>query len=467
MKKTISCRAATVALAALCLFFIVFEISVSSTSRFLKYAATTTTTYSAKTQEEGNHEKTKLIDQPNSHPSEYLQLPVKRRIICDRTDVRYDLCSINGPTVLDPPTSTFFTMGSAQPPQVEKVQPYPRKFEGFIMPHIRNLTLTSGPQSPPCKVRHSVPALVFSAGGYTGNFFHDFNDGFIPLFITVNTIFPDQEIEIVIVVSEAPNWWPSKYADLLAMFTKYPIIILKNATTTHCFPSATIGLISHGFMTINQTLLPKPKSFMDFRVLLEKAYGPKAQPKVLTSKPTRSRPRLVLADREMAHGRMIMNQKQLIRLIKKVGFELIVFNPKRMTPLHESYALLNSSHAMIGVHGAALTHSFFLRPGSVFVQVVPIGIEWGAYAFFGRMARSLDLEYSEYKIGVNESSLADKYGKENLLVKDPFALQKTGWPPEVMNIYLKEQNVKLDLERFKSCLKKAYTKASRFMEKNG
>ncbi|KAM0987132.1 hypothetical protein TB2_011130 [Malus domestica] len=122
---------------------------------------------------------------------------------------------------------------------------------------------------------------------------------------------------------------------------------------------------------------------------------------------------------------------------------------------------------MIVVHGASLTHSLFFRPGSVFIQVVPIGINWAAFADIGRGARSLNLEYSEYKIGVNESSLVDKSGKENFLLKDPSALLKKGWPSEFMKIYLKEQNVKLDLERFKSCLKEAYTKAKRFVDKNG
>ncbi|KAM1085599.1 hypothetical protein ACFX2B_011222 [Malus domestica] len=205
----------------------------------------------------------------------------------------------------------------AQPPQVGKVQPYPRKFEGFIMSRIKNITLTSRPQSPSCKVQHNVSALVFSAGGYTGNFFHDFDDGFVPLFITVNTIFPDQDI--VIVVSEAPYWWPSRF----------------------CVYSSGSDWDQLGCICL----------YRDSR--------------------------------------------------------------------------------------------------------------------FGRGARSLNLEYSEYKIGVNESSLVDKYGKENFLLKDPSALLKKGWPSEFMKIYIKEQNVKLDLERFKSCLKEAYTKAKRFVDKNG
>ncbi|KAI5352754.1 hypothetical protein L3X38_005646 [Prunus dulcis] len=93
MKKTVS-RAALVGV-ALCLFFIIFQISVSSTSRFLKYA-----TNSAKpTQEEGTR-KLKVLNRPNSHPPNLCDFRLKAPVICDRTDIRYDLCSINGPTVL-------------------------------------------------------------------------------------------------------------------------------------------------------------------------------------------------------------------------------------------------------------------------------------------------------------------------------------------------------------------------------
>ncbi|KAM1859178.1 hypothetical protein ACFX13_011514 [Malus domestica] len=87
---------------------------------------------------------------------------------------------------------------------------------------------------------------------------------------------------------------------------------------------------------------------------------------------------------------------------------------------------------MIGVHGAALTHQVFLRPGSVFVQVVPIGLHWAADAFYGKVAKDLNLEYIEYRIGVDESCLVDKYGNKGLLLKDPYALlnkDKNGWPP--------------------------------------
>lgn len=395
------------------------------------------------------------------------QLHCGSQISCDRTQLRYDLCSVNGSTVLDPTTSTFFVVGPANLNSVEKIKPYPRKFEDFIMAQIKELTITLSPTSPPCQIQHSAPALVFSVGGYTGNFFHDFNDGIIPLFITVNTIFPDQDF--VIVVSEAPDWWVTKYGDLLNTFTRHPIVTLKD-TNTHCFPSAIFGLISHGFMTINQTLMPNHRTFLHFRALLEKAYNQKGlNLNPPTSSPGWARPRLLLASRKGSTGREIVNENEVIKAMEETGFEVIVFEPKYNTSLVESYALVNSSHALVGVHGAALTHSLFLRAGAVFLQVVPIGVEWASEAFFGRVGRGLELEYMEYRIGAEESSLVEKYGSESLLVKDPHGVQVQGkgWPGEIMDIYLKEQNLKLDLRRFRKFLKIAYSKARRFMDREG
>ncbi|XP_059650353.1 xylan glycosyltransferase MUCI21-like [Cornus florida] len=382
-------------------------------------------------------------------------------ITCDRSNHRYDICSINGPTVLDTSQSTFFVVGPENSkPLVEKVRPYPRKWESFTMGRIKELTLTSGSPSPPCEVQHNVPALVFSAGGYTGNFFHDFNDGFIPLFITVNSVLPDKDF--VLVISKSRDWWVHKYANLLRSFSKHTIINLDNDNVTHCFPSATLGLMSHGFMTIDPKLIPNSRTIQHFHALLEKTYG---QGHPSFSIPPKARPRLLLASRSGGVGRVILNQAEVEKVAREEGFDVTVFEPKSSTPLREAYVLIHSSHVMIGVHGAALTHSLFLRPGSVFVQVVPIGSEWVAEACFGKPARDMGLEYMEYKIGVEESSLVEKYGKDEVLLKDPQALLKKGWSNEIMDIYLKKQNVKFDLVRFRGYLKIAYEKAEVFMNK--
>ncbi|XP_065859475.1 xylan glycosyltransferase MUCI21-like [Euphorbia lathyris] len=411
----------------------------------------------------GDLETTILQEGPS--PQQRSQSSTGSQISCDRSHLRYDLCSVNATTIMDPTISTFFVTGPTNSPPnfLEKIKPYPRKFEAFIMAQIKELTIKSGPPSPLCQIRHRFPALVFSDGGYTGNFFHDFNDGFIPLFITLNTIFSDQQ-DFILVASEAPDWWIDKYKDLIQAFTKHPIVTL-NDTVTHCFPSATFGLISHGFMIINQTLIPNSKTFIDFRSLLDKSYTQNNQTLNLNN----SKPRLLLASRNGSIGRVIINQNQVIKEMEEIGFDVTIFEPISNSSLSELYGLINSSHAMVGVHGAALTHSLFLRPGAVFVQVVPIGVEWASDVYFGRVGRGLKLEYMEYRIGVEESSLAEKYGKESILLRDPHGVQVKGegWPTQIMDSYLKEQNVKLDIQRFGDYLKKAYDKAKKFMERQG
>lgn len=463
-------RDSAVAIACLVFFalVVIFQINLSSVSRL-----NVTTSTTIKVVERELWATLRRQDQLSPAPMESRM----GGISCDRSDEWYDVCSINGQTLFDPTTSTFFALDpSESKPKIERIRPYPRKFENYTMARIKELTLTTTPPpTPTCEIQHNIPALVFSAGGYTGNFFHEFNDGFIPLFITINSIFPNQDF--VLVISKSRDWWAHKYADLLRAFTSRPIVNLDEETFTHCFVSATLGLISHGFMTINPT--PNSKTLVDFHYFLERAYTQNSNSNSMslyktynlnskfTSDDKKFRPRLILVSRDGGVGRLIVNQEKLIGIGKEVGFDVILFNPKQSSSLRKAFALINSSHAMMGVHGAGLTHFLFLRPGSVFMQIVPIGTEWVSDTCFGKPARKLGLHYIEYKIGVEETSLVDKYGKNDMVVRDPVGLQRKGWSSEVMDIYLKEQDVKLDLLRFKGYLEKAYRKAERFMKKEG
>ncbi|KAE8673271.1 putative Chorismate mutase 3 [Hibiscus syriacus] len=437
MKKINGSSKAAVATVIVCLLLVWFHtmsLSMSSISRINDIIAATSSsswsssTYTLKKNQDTRVEITTVASQQNRQLLPLVGVPMSSPISCNRSYIRYDLCTIDGSTVLDPAASTFFTIDPTSSVRVETIKPYPRKYEGYIMGQIKELSLVSGPSSPKCTIRHEAPAIVFSAGGYTGNLFHAFNDGFIPLFITINSIYADRDF--IIVVSEYHDWWHSKYAELLKVLSKHEIISLEKENVTHCFPSATLGIISHGFMTIDPTLIPTSKTLLHFRDLLEKAYSQNPIPyPPLDPKPER-RPRLVLTCRgNDVSSRRILNQDEVVRVMKEVGFDVTVFEPNRYTSLDEAYTLFNSSHMMIGVHGAALTHSLFLRPG------------------------------------VEESSLIEKYGKDNVLLKDPLALQKKGWPTEIMDIYLKQQNVKLDLVRFRISLESAYLMAKKFMLK--
>ncbi|KAL2904068.1 EGF domain-specific O-linked N-acetylglucosamine transferase, partial [Bienertia sinuspersici] len=383
-------------------------------------------------------------------------------IICDRSHDNYDWCILNRPTILAPNTSTFYTIGSpsqnsTNPPLTEKLRPYPRKWEKFTMSLVSEITLTTSSIDKACEIYHDSPALVFSVSGYTGNFFHDFNDGIIPLYITINSLFTNPDVTLV--VANFTNWWYSKYEVLLNSFTKHRIVNLDNQTLTNCFPSVAVGLISHGPMTMIPNDMHKSSSFIEFRSLLEIAYS-KCNIKPISQ--LSSKPRVVFISRTGNIGRVILNQKEIIKIVEEVGFEVVVFQPTEYTYLCDAYRLINSSHGMIGVHGAALTHSLFLRPGSVFIQIVPLGNEWLADSYFKNLAMGLRFEYVEYKIRPQESSLAELYGLDHTIVRNPNAIIRGNWSA-LDCIYLKGQDVRLDLDRFRKYLVLAYSKAKRCM----
>ncbi|CAI0390923.1 unnamed protein product [Linum tenue] len=77
----------------------------------------------------------------------------------------------------------------------------------------------------------------------------------------------------------------------------------------------------------------------------------------------------------------------------------------------------------------------------------------------------MGLEYVEYRITVAESSLAAKFDPESLVLKDPPAYRGKDWSK--MWVYLREQNVRIDLVRFREYLETVYEKAEKFMRKNG
>lgn len=387
-------------------------------------------------------------------------------ITCVRSHESYDICTMNSPTLLNPTSLTLFTLKPYTWAQSNvKIKPYPLKNDKRAISYIKEITLTSAPPKSTCGVTHHSPALVFSAGGYTGNFYHEMNENFIPLFITINSLFPNQDV--VLVVTQGKAWWFQKYAELLSAFSpNHPIINVNNQTTTHCFPSAIIGLIKHGQMIINPTLLPYPKTLFDFHTFLNNAYT-KSDTPILYPNTRVSGPHLTLISRRGNVSRVILNQEEVIREAEEIGFNVHVFEPSRnASSMAYAYNLIHTGHVLLGVHGAGLTNLLFLRPGSVLVQVVPIGLDWSSRTYYGKsVSKSMGLEYIEYKIEANESSLSETYGAESLVIKDPTAFTEKKWSKR--RIYLKQQDVKLDMIRFRKCLTKAYEKARIFMDSVG
>ncbi|RDX62443.1 EGF domain-specific O-linked N-acetylglucosamine transferase, partial [Mucuna pruriens] len=385
-------------------------------------------------------------------------------ITCNCSHNDFDVCTINGPTLLDQASLTLFALGphTEDKPHIPvKIHPYPLKKDKTAMSYVKEVTLTQAPSKLACGFTHHTPALVFSAGGYTGNFYHEINENFIPLFITINSMFPNQDVTLV--VTDGMIWWFQKYAELLSAFSPHRLIInTQNLSTVHCFPSAIVGLIKHGDMIIDPKLLPYPKTLLDFRAFLEKAYtkvdnNNNDEIPLILHPNENGKPRLTLMSRRGNVSRMILNQEDVIKVAEEIGFNVHVMEPSRNTSMAYVYRVIHNSDVLLGVHGAGLTNFLFLRPGSVLVQVVPIGLDWASRTYYEEPPKFLGVEYIEYKIKPNESTLLERFGANSLVIKDPVAFQEDKWSKK--RIYWKEQNVKIDVIRFRKYLRKAYEKA--------
>ncbi|XP_058076909.1 xylan glycosyltransferase MUCI21-like [Magnolia sinica] len=376
-------------------------------------------------------------------------------LCCDRSNQRTDICYLRGKIQTDSPSSSIIIHNSAKEAcEIQKIRPYTRKWETSIMETIDEiaLKLMNGSEASHrhCDVIHAVPAVVFSTGGYTGNVYHEFNDGLLPLYITSERF----EGEVVFVVVEYHEWWMSKYGGIVRKLTNYQVVDFKKDKRLHCFNEMIVGLKIHGELSITPSS-GTGKGIQDFQTLIGEGLLGLTTTKQAQLLPTiHKRPKLVIFTRNKS--RVMMNLREIVRTCQRIGFDVHLVNPNRNTQLADIHRLLNSADAMIGVHGAAMTHFLFMRPTSIFIQIVPLGLKWAAEEYYGEPAKKLGLEYMEYTIGTDESSLSRLYGHNDPVLMDPQVVNGKGWA-ETKRIYLENQNVRLDIKRFRRLLEKAYS----------
>ncbi|XP_039128442.1 beta-1,2-xylosyltransferase XYXT1-like [Dioscorea cayenensis subsp. rotundata] len=386
-------------------------------------------------------------------------------LCCDRSHERTDVCYMRGKIRTDHNTSTILISGPGLDPEssirAEIIRPYTRKWEAGIMNTIDELTLRPAPSDSShtaCDVVYAVPGVVFSTGGYTGNVYHEFNDGLIPLYITTERF----KGEVVLVVLEYHSWWMTKYGSVVEKMSNYEIVDFRRDRRVHCFSELIVGLKIHGELTIDPHLMPKEnKGINDFQALLNQGLTPSnpnhfMQPQVSLSLPLpqEQKPKLTIFIRNKS--RVILNLKEVIRACQRVGFNVQILNPKRSTPLSEIYTALSSSQAMLAVHGAAMTHFLFMQSGSILIQIVPLGLDWPAEAYYGEPAKKLGLKYMEYKLTKHESSLSKEYDSHDPVLVNPLVITSKGWS-ETKKIYLEKQNVRLKIRRFSKVLARAHS----------
>ncbi|XP_010554817.1 PREDICTED: uncharacterized protein LOC104824432 [Tarenaya hassleriana] len=415
-------------------------------------------------------------------------------ICCDRTNSRSDICIMKGDVRTHSASSSVFLFTSAKTDRKpllkpEKIKPYTRKWETSVMDTVQELNLISQDEKASgfrhvCDVYHDLPAVFFSTGGYTGNVYHEFNDGIIPLFITSQHF----EKKVVFVIVEYHDWWMMKYGDIVSQLSDYPPVDFGRDLRTHCFKEAIVGLRIHDELTVNSSLMPGSKTIVDFRDLLDRSYWPRIHGLIqddeehkaadrrasesLSFSPVSDsleidkkvqehglkKPKLVILSRN--GSRAILNENILVELAEELGFMVEILKPDRTAELAKIYRSLNSSDVMIGVHGAAMTHFLFLKPETVFIQIIPIGTDWAAETYYGVPAKKLGLKYIPYKIMPKESTLYDEYGGNDPIIRDPESVNRRGWQ-FTKKIYLDRQNVKLDLRRFRKLLSRAYDRSVR------
>uniref|UniRef100_A0A0D9WTY1 Glycosyltransferase 61 catalytic domain-containing protein n=1 Tax=Leersia perrieri TaxID=77586 RepID=A0A0D9WTY1_9ORYZ len=390
---------------------------------------------------------------------------------CDFRDNRSDVCEMEGAIRILGRTSEVFLVapslaalaagagaGGVNATGVDsnatswKIQPYTRKGESRVMPGITEVTvrLVTAGEAPPCDEWHdsSTPtAIVYSNGGYCGNYYHDFNDNIIPLFITSRHLAGEAHL----LVTQKQRWWFGKYKEIVAGLTNYDPIDLDADDRVRCYRRAIVGLHSHKDLSIDPRRSPNNNSMVDFKRFLMWRYNlPREHAIRMDDEPTK-KPRLLVINRKSR--RRFVNLDEIMAMAESVGFE--VTSTELSPNMAEASATVNSFDVMVAVHGSGLTNLVFLPMNAVVIQVVPLGrMEGLAMDEYGVPPKDMNMRYIQYNITAEESTLSEVYPRAHPVFLDPLPIHKQSWSL-VKDIYLGKQDVRLDVRRFRPVLLKA------------
>ncbi|KAK7358179.1 hypothetical protein VNO77_00103 [Canavalia gladiata] len=331
------------------------------------------------------------------------------------------------------------------------IKPYARKGDVVALSLVREWSVKAVKMSkkvPECTKNHSIPAVIFSTGGYVGNHFHEFSDIVIPLFLTSRQF----NGEVQFIITNNRTWWVSKHTALLKKLSNYEIMAIDRDDEVHCFPKVHVGLKRyHKELSID----PQKYSYSmkDFRDFLRSSYALKRVEAIKIRDGQGGKPRLMILSRKTS--RSFTNIDQIAKMAESLDFDVIIKEAEQS--LWNFADIVNSCDVLLGVHGAGLTNILFLPENAVFIQVVPYGgsvLNWLATSDFGMPSKDMNIKYLEYKISLEESTLIQQYPPDHMLIKDPPSVAKIGWQA-YKSVYLDKQHVKLDVDRFRPTLLKA------------
>ncbi|XP_048561302.1 beta-1,2-xylosyltransferase XYXT1-like [Triticum urartu] len=376
------------------------------------------------------------------------------KVVCTTEGPFSDTCDVFGDVRTNGTAHTVTLVPATQTESREwKIQPYARRtMSGISEVTVTQLDSTSAEYpAPACTVTHNIPGIVFALGGLTGNYFHDFSDALVPLFIASRRYGG----EVQLLASNIQPWWLGKYEAVVRRLSKYDVVDLDHDDQIRCFPSVTVGLRMHKEFDIVPELVPggTPLSMVDFTAFLRETYSlPRVAPVSLMkgiSPPEdqeKRKPRLMLLHR--GHYRKFVNVPEIVKAAENAGFEVAIADPRFDVQVEELARSVNSFDVLLGVHGAGLTNAVFMPTGAVVIQVVPYGnLERMAKVDFGDPVADMGLRYLEYSITSEESTLLEMLGPDHPVIKDPESVHRSGWD-KVAEYYLGKQDVRVDVERF-------------------
>uniref|UniRef100_A0A0E0LFG1 Glycosyltransferase 61 catalytic domain-containing protein n=1 Tax=Oryza punctata TaxID=4537 RepID=A0A0E0LFG1_ORYPU len=336
-----------------------------------------------------------------------------------------------------------------------KTKPYARLHDAVAMDDVREFTLvpfgganhTAVP--PLCTRNHSVPAFLFSSGGFAGNLYHDYTDVLVPLFTSTNHFGG----EVQFLLSGIKDWWLDKFTPLFRQLSRYDVIDVDNDQEVHCFPRIFIGATFHRAMGIDPARSPGGVTVADFKRLLRRTFRLERAVASRTGAPRRDKPRLLIISRKSS--RRFLNERAMAHAAALAKFDVRIAEPDNHTDMPNFARLVNSADVMMGVHGAGLTNMVFLPSRAVLIQVVPFGgLEWLTRVTFKDPAKDMDVNYMEYNVSFDESSLRELYPRDHFYIQHPYDVHKKGWDA-IKTVYLDKQNVELNLTKLTNTLEQA------------
>lgn len=360
---------------------------------------------------------------------------------CDRHSPLTDICTLRGDVRINVETGeiVLFAKDPATPRGPLSVRPHPRKWDYNAMRdvtelRIRAMEAAAGQGSPlwECTSHERAPAAVFSAGGYCGGAFHDYNEVFLPLFQTVHQYARD----VVLLVADLKGawWWRGAPAadTLVGAMTQHRIRLLGQRNDTEgepqgvqCFERVTIGLRHHLCMYDEfGGLETRSESLAGVRV---SDFGPVVAAGLQAEAPSPARVQVaegstpVVGIVQRRGTRVLTNFEAMLAAAEAAGYRALALVLEELRP-REAVRALRQLDVLVAVHGAGLANLALMRPGGVVMQILPYG-EWGTGRLVGREYRNLadlqGLKYLEWHVPLQDSSLVDAYPLTDPVLMDP------------------------------------------------